>query len=192
MAIQTTGPIPEETTGSSSDFGSEIMNFVDSLYFSKFFIAIQIIIGLYCLILIFNITYCSLKLSLFKKRVRQFVTGTQNKPETYKSLELLPEKTRISEIYKKTVGGSQSDWKIAVIEADKTLDQLLKQKGFSGSSLGERLKEMVPADLPDIYEEVWEAHKIRNQIVHEPDFEVSQSEARQIVGIYDRAIKKLG
>ena len=51
---------------------------------------------------------------------------------------------------------------------------------------------MVPADLPDIYEEVWEAHKIRNQIVHEPDFEVSQSEARQIVGIYDRAIKKLG
>ncbi len=192
MAIQTTGPIQEKTASSTADFGSEIMKFIDSLYFSKFFIAIQIIIGLYCLILIFNIAYCSVKLSLFKKRVRQFVTGTQNKPETYKSLELLPEKTRISEIYKKTVGGSQSDWKIAVIEADKTLDQLLKQKGFAGSSLGERLKDMVPADLPDVYEEIWEAHKIRNRIVHEPDFELGQNEARQIVGVYDKAIKKLG
>ncbi len=191
MAIKTTGPIPERVTNGNENLIDNFFGFVDSLYFSKFFIAVQIIIALYCLVLLFNIIYCSLKLSLFKNRVRQFVTGSQNKPESYKSLETLPEKVRISEIYKKTVGGSQSDWKIAVIEADKTLDQLLKQKGFNGSSLGERLKNMVPADLPEIYEEVWEAHKIRNRIVHEPDFEISQNEARQIVSIYDRAIKKI-
>lgn len=191
MAIQTTGPIPEKNSLSSEDFSTDFFNFIDGFYFSKFFVAIQIIIAVYCLILFFNIVYCSLKLSLFRKRVRQFVTGTQNQAETYKSLELLPEKTRISEIYKKTASTSPSDWKIAIIEADKSLDQILKQKGFAGSGLGERLKEMVPADLPEVYEDIWEAHKIRNRIVHEPNFEVSRSEARQIVAIYEKAIKKL-
>ena len=50
---------------------------------------------------------------------------------------------------------------------------------------------MVPADIPGLYEEVWEAHKIRNQIVHEPDFEITQSEARKILGIYEKAVKRL-
>ena len=192
MAIQTTGPIPEENSFSQKDFSTDFFGFIDGFYFSKFFVAIQIAIAVYCLILIFNIIYCSLKLSLFRKRVRQLVTGTQSEPEVYKSLELLPEKTQISEIYKKVAGDSPSDWKIAVIEADKILDQVLKQKGFSGGSLGERLNQMVPADLPEIYEDVWEAHKMRNRIVHEPDFEVSQSESRQIVAVYEKALKKLG
>ena len=156
------------------------------------FLVIKLLVAVYCLILIFNIIYVSRQLSLFRKRARQLFTGTQAKPESYASVEDMSETGRYQEINKKVVSNNPSDWKIAVIEADKLFDETLQKKGFSGESLGERLKNMVPGDLPDLYEDVWEAHKIRNQIVHEPDFELSQANARKIVGVFERAMKKMG
>jgi len=171
--------------------GNSFLDFLNSAYNSKTFLIIQIIIALYCLILIFNIIYTSIQLSLFKGRMRQFLTGTRVKPQKYELLAEMPGTAQISEINKKLTSDVPSDWKIAIIEADKSLDRTLEKKGFGGKTLGERLKEMVPADLPEVYEEVWEAHKVRNRIVHEPDFEISQGEARKVVGIYERAIRKL-
>jgi len=142
-------------------------------------------------VLVFNIVYASVKLSLFRGRARQFFTGTKVKPESYDVLKDLPGTTQILEINKKITSKSPSDWKIAIIEADKAIDMALEKKGFQGTSLGEKLKQMVPADLPEVYEELWEAHKIRNRIVHEPEFEISQGEARKLVGIYERVIRKL-
>lgn len=171
--------------------GSNFLDYLESAYNSRTFLVIQTIIALYCLILIFNIVYTSIQLSLFRGRMRQFFTGTKIKPETYDLLTEMPGTTQILEINKMLNSDSPSDWKIAIISADKTLDKAFERKGFQGESMGEKLKEMVPADLPDVYEEVWEAHKTRNRIVHEPDFEISQSEARKIVGIYERAIRKM-
>jgi len=167
------------------------MNTLETILNSWPFIVIKIVITIYCLVLIFNIVYLVRSLSLFKRRARQLLTGTQAKPESYKSLSEMSGSTQILEINKKVNSESPSDWKIAIIEGDKLFDNALLKKGFSGGSVGEKLKQLVPADLPDLYEEVWEAHKIRNRIVHEPDFEVTQSDARKIVNIFDRAIKKI-
>jgi len=182
-------------TGSGSaneaESGNSFLDVLSSVYNSKTFLIIQIIIAIYCLILIFNIIYTSIQLSLFRGRMRQFFTGAKAKPQKYELLAEMPGTAQILEINKKLTSESPSDWKIAIIEADKSLDRVLEKKGYAGKTLGERLKEMVPADLPDIYEEIWEAHKIRNRIVHEPEFEISQGESRKVVGIYERAIRKL-
>jgi len=171
--------------------GGGPLDFLESVYNSKVFLVIQIIIALYCLVLVFNIIYTSFQLSLFRGRARQFFTGAKAKREEYEALEMMPGTMRILEVNKKIASDVPSNWKIGVIEADKILDRTLEQKGFAGESLGEKLKQMVPADLPEVYEEVWEAHKIRNKIVHEPDFEITQSEARKLAGIYERAIKRI-
>lgn len=155
------------------------------------FLIIKIAVAAYCLILVFNIIFIIREISLFKRRMRQLLTGTQSKPENYKSLTEMSGSTQMMEINKKINSDSISDWKIGVIEADKLFDNALTKKGYSGTSVGEKLKQMVPADLPEVYEEVWEAHKIRNRIVHEPDFEITQTDARKIVNIFDRAIKKM-
>jgi hypothetical protein len=187
MLSQTGNSGPQETESTGNSF----LDVLNSAYNSKTFLIIQIIIVIYCLILIFNIVYTSIQLSLFRGRMRQFLTGAKAKPQKYELLSEMPGTVQVLEINKKLISESPSDWKIAIIEADKTLDMTLEKKGFAGKTLGERLKEMVPADLPEVYEEVWEAHKIRNRIVHEPDYEVSQTEARKVVGIYERAIRKL-
>ncbi len=167
------------------------MDIVNSIVNSWPFVIIKIIVAIYCLVLIFNIIYISRELSLFKNRARQLLTGTQSKPESYRAISEMSGSVQMIEINKKINSSSSSDWKIAVIEADKLFDNALTKKGYPGSSVGEKLSQMVPADLPELYEDVWESHKIRNRIVHEPDFEITQSDARKIVGVLEKAVKKI-
>lgn len=84
---------------------------------------------------------------------------------------------------------SPSDWKLAVIEADVILDDLLKRMGYKGKTLGERLKSINPANFASI-NEVWEAHKMRNRIAHEPESALSKDEAEKAILLYEKALKE--
>jgi len=79
---------------------------------------------------------------------------------------------------------SPTEWRMAIIEADSMLDELVGRLGYEGDSLGERLKAADPADFQTL-QNAWEAHKVRNKIAHEgASFLVSQREARRIVDLY--------
>ena len=83
-----------------------------------------------------------------------------------------------------------SEYKLAVIEADSMLNELLKGLGFGGETLGERLEKVTTASLPNL-EEVKEAHKIRNNIIHDPDYRLSLDEAKRVITIYEKALTDL-
>lgn len=78
--------------------------------------------------------------------------------------------------------------KIAVIEADKLLDNVLKSLLIPGETMGERLK-MAAYKYPRI-KDIWPAHKIRNQLVHETSFEL-QGEAGWVLDDYEQALRLL-
>ena len=84
----------------------------------------------------------------------------------------------------------ENSYKLAVIEADKIFDDILKRIGYQGEDMGERLKQLTPAQAPNV-NEVWEAHKLRNQIVHEPDAKLTRAQAQRAVEIYQRALEDL-
>jgi len=86
--------------------------------------------------------------------------------------------------------GLESEYKLAVIEADSMLNDILKRMGFGGETLGERLEKLTAATLPNL-EQIWEAHKIRNNIVHDPDYRLTLDEARKVLGIYEQALRDL-
>lgn len=80
---------------------------------------------------------------------------------------------------------SSSDWKLAVLEADAILDELLIDLGFKGENLGERLK-MANQDNFYNLSKAWEVHNIRNKVAHEGlSFTLSHHEAKRIVAIYE-------
>lgn len=60
-------------------------------------------------------------------------------------------------------GDEEALWRIAILEADALLDEILKSRGYEGNNLGERLKnsKFNTIDL------AWSAHKMRNRIAHE-------------------------
>lgn len=83
-----------------------------------------------------------------------------------------------------------NSYQICVLNADKLLDQALRDLGVKGKTMGERLKNSV-----SMYSDrngIWTAHKLRNVIAHEPGVVVSYQQARQALAHFRQALKDLG
>ena len=86
--------------------------------------------------------------------------------------------------------GSEPEYKLAVIESDNIMNEILKRMGYGGESLGERLEKLTAATLPNI-EEIKDAHKVRNDIVHDPNYKLSLEQAKKTLGIFEKAFRDL-
>ncbi len=98
------------------------------------------------------------------------------------------------ERWRKIVANSESDnpsdWRIAVIEADIILDELLNTLRLPGETIGEKLKAVEQSDFTTI-EAAWEAHKARNMIAHQGNnFAVNQREIRRIISLYESVFRE--
>jgi len=81
----------------------------------------------------------------------------------------------------------KSTWPLAVIDADKLLDDALKRKHYKGKTMGERLVA-AQRDISD-NDAVWFGHKLRNRLVHESNVKLSERDVKDaLVGI--RAVLK--
>jgi len=86
--------------------------------------------------------------------------------------------------------GMESEYKLAIIEADSIIDDILSKMGFGGASLGERLEKLTAVSLPNL-EELKAAHMTRNNIVHDPNYRLSLDEARQAIAIFEKSLTDL-
>lgn len=95
---------------------------------------------------------------------------------------------------------NENDWKLAVIEADSMLFDLLAQLGFKGENLGDKLKEANQPASPSqggsnfrSFNYAWEVHNIRNKIAHEgSSFELSLHEAKRVIALYEQIFQEFG
>jgi len=62
------------------------------------------------------------------------------------------------------------DPKYSIVEADKLVDTVLKRAGLQGNSMADRLRRTEKLVPKRVYQDMWEAHKLRNEIVHEVDY----------------------
>jgi len=80
---------------------------------------------------------------------------------------------------------NSSDWRLAILEADIMLEEMVRKMGYRGLTLGEILKKIEQSDFTTI-NEAWEAHNVRNAIAHEgPEFLLNQREAKRIIQLYE-------
>jgi len=84
----------------------------------------------------------------------------------------------------------ENEYKLAFIEADEVLDEALKKMGYEGASLGERL-EQIKAETVSNIDDVWKAHKIKNNIVHDPDYKLERGQVEKALDIYKKALHEL-
>jgi hypothetical protein len=97
---------------------------------------------------------------------------------------------RLSDVMKHIESNNPNDWKLAIIEADIILDDVLKQKGYVGNSLGDRLKSISTTQLNSL-NDAWEAHKVRNRIAHEgADFVLTKRVAEETINRYRRVFSE--
>lgn len=81
--------------------------------------------------------------------------------------------------------------KLAVIETDRILDEILKKSGYKGETMDERLKQVSAEQISNI-SEILQAHKIRHRLASEPDFKLTSGEAESIIEIYKRVFQEFG
>lgn len=87
----------------------------------------------------------------------------------------------------------ENDWKLAIIEADSMLESLMKDLGFQGSTLGEKLKSAAGQGNFRNLDAAWEVHTIRNRIAHEgATFELSNHEAKRAIALYEQIFRDYG
>lgn len=79
---------------------------------------------------------------------------------------------------------------LAIIDADKLLDQALKKRSFKGKTMGARL--VAAQRLISDNDAVWYAHKLRNRLVHEPNVRLKKKEAQVALSGFRQCLKDLG
>ncbi len=84
-----------------------------------------------------------------------------------------------------------SNWKIAILEADQLMDEILKASGYRASSVDDRFKQIEPQVFSNM-DQLHEAHQIRNRVMREADYEIPKNEALKVLRIYQEAFKENG
>lgn len=84
----------------------------------------------------------------------------------------------------------KSTWPLAIIDADKLLDDALKRSHYKGKTMGERLVS-AQRNLSD-NDGVWFGHKLRNRLVHESDVKLNEKIVKEALMGIRSALKDLG
>ena len=102
-------------------------------------------------------------------------------------------KTKWSEIEELVKLGNPSRFKSAIMEADKLLDFALKNLGYPGNGLADRMKA-IPREKysREFFNNMWEAHKIRNEIVHNIEYEIHSAVAEDAINKFKKTFRELG
>jgi hypothetical protein len=86
--------------------------------------------------------------------------------------------------------GNKETWPLAVINADKLLDDALKKRHFKGKTMGERMVS-AQRSMSD-NDSAWFAHKLRNRLVHEDNVKLNEKDVKQALMGFRKALQDLG
>ncbi len=105
-------------------------------------------------------------------------------------LSAKPERNlRWEQVLKLIDSDNESEWKLAILEADKLLDEMVAGMGYLGANLGERLKVIEPSDFTTL-QQAWEAHKVRNRLAHEHGFRLTHREAKRVIELFGAVFRE--
>lgn len=88
------------------------------------------------------------------------------------------------------IDGQVASYHLSVLNADKLVDQALRDKGIKGETMGERMKNC--SNSFSDRNGIWNAHKLRNRVAHETDVSISYKDTKIALAGFKRALKDLG
>ncbi len=168
-----------------SSFG-QIVQYSPVASFISFLKTISYIITIVLLPLL---VWVIIKFNQLKKKIIQSAPANQEinlMPENMEALTV-----RWGEISKHLASTNESEWKFAIIEADKLVDDTLRTNSFGGETMGERLMNIQSGQLQTL-QGLWEAHKIRNRLVHDTNYFLRYAEAKKVIVLYEETLRELG
>ena len=163
-------------------FVSHALSFLDTLR------PYSIVFALLCFT---GIVYCFLRIErLVEETYHQDTPIEHTTAAHHPAPAARPEQKRFERAQMHLESDKESDWRLAILEADIMLDEMITNLGYRGDSLGEKLKAVEKSDFTTIGQ-AWEAHVIRNRIAHEgAAFPLTLREAKRVIGLYEEVFKE--
>ena len=158
-------------------FDPQIVRMIDYIRF--IFIGVSFVMLLSVIYFIIRTNF------LEEKYFKDILEFTKTSP--YKDVKL---STNWKEVKEKIQSEDESTRKLAVIEADNVLAKILNEMGYEGDDLEEALegvgKEIVPNK-----NNLLEVHKVRRDMVYDPNYELSEEEAKEMIKTYEETLEDL-
>lgn len=167
------------------DFFFQFYEYLAAYDWRQFLFWARIISGLISLGLIIFIAVIVKKLSFYNIRSvpESKEGGKEFKPVTAKEPWLA--------ILKKLESENPADWNFALMQADALVDRILQEMGLSGDSMGERMKSLDKSRLLSL-DDLWEAHRARNEIAHSPEKAVTKHRATSTIALFEKVLREMG
>lgn len=144
---------------------------------------IKLIIILFCILVFLYIIYLNMKIRPILENERNLLYPVDTKSEEVVNPKWQSILNHIESL-------NENDWRIAIIEADILLAELLDKLSLPGDTIGEKLKAVEKSDFRTL-DDAWEAHKIRNKISHDGQtFMMNQRDAKIVIGLYENVFKE--
>lgn len=84
----------------------------------------------------------------------------------------------------------EAQWKTSLIEASLFLNEILRDAGYSGKNLDERLQQLNEEDFPNL-KELRQAQAICRDIARDPDYKLDKKIAGNSLDEFERALQLL-
>ena len=109
---------------------------------------------------------------------------------TYKHYGLSRTKSKWEEIEGYFKKGTEPEMKLAIVEANSLLDNILRIMSYKGKDLGSRL-DGINEDILENLDDVKKYHKIYSNIVHDPTYRLDFKVAQDALKAYRDALVNL-
>lgn len=115
------------------------------------------------------------------------ISLTKNSP---RALDQTKYRSRWMAIESKLKRDDENTYTICIFDADKLLDQALRDRGLGGKTMADRMKQFQGKWSNG--NGVWAAHKLRNRLAHETDVRVDYERAKQALIAFKQGLKDTG
>lgn len=140
-----------------------------------------------CLLLGTGIIYCVVRI-LQIRRAERAATAAGAHPVAAQDIPRT--QLRWRRILEQVNSDDEQKWRLAIMEADIMLNDLLDVLGYKGETMADKMKR-VTIEAFNTIDFAWEAHKIRNRIVHDgPAYKLDAREANRVIKMYERVFKE--
>jgi len=166
---------------------NSIISFWNSQPVQRIFISVKIFFIILFFILLGSIIFFLLKTKFLRYIfVEDLIEFLSFKP--YGASKI---RKRWDKIRKRLESRDESDWKVAVIEADQLLGNLLEEKGYEGADNKEKLRQ-VGTQLLSSFDDFLEAYEIYKCVSEDPSYKLDKKDADKFLDRYESVMEDLG
>jgi hypothetical protein len=165
---------------------NEIISFLLYPEFTGWLLIFKILFLLFGFFFLGYAIWAAIKTSFLKRAIlidlKEFLTY---KPFYVKSF--LPKWRKIE---KRLESKIEADFKLAILEADELLNKAMDEVGYKGKDLNEKLEKATEEMISNL-KELKEVRKIKESIIEDPSYKLTEEEAKKVIKIYEKALRDL-